>query len=87
MTEKDKDWPTRLPDVITSPDPDGSEIVVANAKARRILNRGFEKAGPPWAMVRTPDGAFACRRSIGLLRSERGPGLLCHALDGSRCRL
>ena len=42
---------TPLPDVFTQPEPDGV-TVVANRRARRLLNSHYEKPAPRWSKIK-----------------------------------
>lgn len=44
--------PLTLPDAYAEPGSDGYTTIVANKKAREVLEKGFDKPGPRWRKVR-----------------------------------
>jgi hypothetical protein len=67
---------TPLPDVLCQKgQEDGCVILVANKKARRFLNDGFDKPRPQWqAIGRKPDSVFNSPE-YRAMQIERGPCL------------
>jgi hypothetical protein len=61
------------PNAIYARDVDGDFCLVADAKARRFLNKGFEKPRPRWGNSRTTaTPTVSARRNIALSISSPG---------------
>lgn len=81
--------PLSLPDAVCLSGRPGCALLVANKKARRILNEGFERPQPQWSGVENTAGNILTSPEYRAPEIERGPGLcamLC-ALHEAGCAL